>query len=342
MTAAFAARRRTVSFACLGVPLVALASACRSGEADRPIVLNGRIEAPLVSLAPRVSGRVAEVGVRAGDRVKAGDVLMRLDIGEVAIAVERDRRAVEAAEARYRDLLAGSRRVEIDAAQAEVRDRRAALDLAERELARQQQLRETRVGTARDLDRARSDVERARAALAMSEDRLALVREGARQWQTAQARAEADRARSVLEQSETVAREAEIRAPADGVILHRLVEPGQLLASGQPGLTMAFLERLYVRTFVPESRLGEVRQGMPVEVAVDAYPGRRFTGRITEISPHAEFTPKPVETRAERVNLVYAAQADLDEGWDAPLVPGQPADVIVPRHGSQAREGNAP
>jgi HlyD family secretion protein len=60
---------------------------------------------------------------------------------------------------------------------------------------------------------------------------------------------------------------------------------------------------------------------------VDAHPGRRFAARVTEISPVAEFTPKAVETRNERVNLVYAAKVDLDDGWDAPLVPGQPAEV---------------
>jgi HlyD family secretion protein len=64
-------------------------------------------------------------------------------------------------------------------------------------------------------------------------------------------------------------------------------------------------------------------------VRVDAYPDRDFAARVTEISPDAEFTPKAVETRAERVNLVYAAKVDLEAGWNAPLVPGQPAEVVV-------------
>jgi len=126
-----------------------------------------------------------------------------------------------------------------------------------------------------------------------------------------------------------VAREFEIRAPADGVILHRMSEPGLLLAAGQPALTMAFADRLYVRTFVPETKLGRVRSGAAARVTVDAFPGKSFPARVTEISPDAEFTPKAVETREERVNLVYAAKVDLDAGWNAPLVPGQPAEVTV-------------
>jgi HlyD family secretion protein len=70
--------------------------------------------------------------------------------------------------------------------------------------------------------------------------------------------------------------------------------------------------------------------GAAATVTVDAFPGRKFAARITEISPEAEFTPKAVETSVERVNLVYAAKADLDRGWSEPLVPGQPAEVTVP------------
>jgi HlyD family secretion protein len=138
-----------------------------------------------------------------------------------------------------------------------------------------------------------------------------------------------DRATVVLKQSESVARENEIRAPADGVVLHRMAEPGLLLAPGQPALTLAFGGRLYVRAFIPETKLGKVRQGSPAKVHVDAFPGRDFPARVTEISPDAEFTPKPVETREERVNLVYATKVDLDDGWTEPLVPGQPAEVVV-------------
>jgi HlyD family secretion protein len=320
---------RTHSVTLILLLILAVGTGCRKAADPTSFVLNGRIEAPTVDLAAKVPGRVSEIRVREGDRVKAGDLLVGLDIGEMAVNVERDRRGVESATARFRDLSSGSREAEVAAARAEVLDREAALDLARRELARQQLLISRKVGTARDLDRATTDVSRAEAVLKVSRDRLALVQEGFRRWQTEQARVDVDRARTVLEATETIAREAEIRAPADGVVLHRLVEPGQLLGTGQPALTMAFADRLYVRTFVPEPRLGLVRQGLDVRVRVDAYPDRDFAARVTEISPDAEFTPKAVETRAERVNLVYAAKVDLEAGWNAPLVPGQPAEVVV-------------
>ena len=309
--------------------LAVMATACGQKEDSNEIQLNGRLEAQLVDLAPKVAGRVVTVHVKEGERVKAGDLLVQLDLGDTAIAVERDRHNVQAARAKLQDLAVGSREAEIAAAAAEVTDRRAAVDLADRELQRQEYLLSKEVGAPRDYDRAKTELDRANAAVKISEERLALTREGFRRWQTAQARSEVDRAQAQLAQSEVVAREGEIRAPADGVVMHRMAEPGQLLAAGQTGITMALSNRLYVRTFVPETRLGRVKTGQAAVVRVDAHPGQAFAATVSEISPDAEFTPKPVETRNERVNLVYAAKVDLTLGWNAPLVPGQPADVHV-------------
>jgi HlyD family secretion protein len=318
-----------IAIAASGLAVVASGAAgCRAKD-DGSIHLNGRLEAPVVDLAPKVAGRVVEVKVREGDRVKAGDLIARLDLGETALGPERDARGLLSAEARLNDMKVGNRAAEIRAAEEEVADRRAAVELAKPELERQQILLSKKVGTLRDLELARSNLDRASANLKMSEERLRLSREGFRQWQTEQARADVSRAQTVLKQSESVAREAEIRAPADGVILHRMAEPGLLLGPGQPAVTLAFSDRLYVRTFIPESQLGRVRPGSPAEVTVDTFPGKVFPAKVTEISPDAEFTPKPVDTPRERVNLVYAAKVDLDAGWNAPLVPGQPADVRI-------------
>ena len=306
-----------------------LLAGCRKGDDGTTVHLNGRIEAPTVDLAPKVAGRVLEVKAREGDRVKAGDVLVTLDLGETSLSVERDRDALGSAEARLEDLKAGSRSQEVASAEADVADKRAAVEFARKEVARQESLMAKKVGIPRDLDRARTDLQRAQAMQKASEERLALAREGSRRFQTDQARADVRRAQTVVKQSETVAREAEIRAPADGVVLHRMAEPGLLLGAGQPALTMAFVDRLYVRAFIPETKLGRVKQGMPAQVSVDAFPGKLFPAHVTEISPDAEFTPKAVETREERVNLVYAAKIDLDAGWAEPLVPGQPAEVTI-------------
>jgi HlyD family secretion protein len=311
------------------VAIAAAAAACGPKSDPNIVHLNGRLEAPLVDLAPKVSGRVISVAVKEGDRVKAGDLLVTLDLGDTALAVERDRHGVESARARLQDLSVGSRRAEVASAEAQLADRQAAVELAEREMQRQQLLLSKAVGAERDFDRAKTDLERAQAAARISEEQLALTREGFRRWQTAQARSEVDKAQTLLRQSEVVANERELRAPADGMVTHKMVEPGQLLAAGQTGMTLALTGRLYVRTFVPETKIGAVRPGLKGTVTVDAFPGESFDAVLTEIAPDPEYTPKTVETKAERINLVYGAKADLVAGWAARLVPGQPADIQV-------------
>ena len=281
-------------------------SGCREAADPNQIRLNGRIEAAMVDLSPKVTGRVREVLVKEGDHVK-----------------------VAAAQARVRDLEAGTRRSELAAAEADVNDRTAALELAKKELQRQQFLLERKVGTGREVERATTEVQRLDAALKAAQSRLTTLREGARPWQVQQAQEDAARAQTVLEQSQTTVNEGELRAPADTVVVHRFVEPGQLVTPGQPTLTLAFLDRLYVRTFVPEMLRGRVRPGIEADVIVDAYKDKTFKAKVAEIARDAEFTPKQVETRAERVNLVYAAKVDLIGGWSEPLDLGQPAEVLI-------------
>lgn len=315
----------------LVAPAALLLLCCACAEPDDPGVvrLNGRVEAVSVDLAPKVTGRVVEVTAVEGQRVEAGQLLVRLDLGNVALDVEREQAGLAAAEARLADLERGSREPEIEAARAQVAERSAALDLARQSFTRQETLLAKKVGSQREYDEASAALRQAEAALGASRNNLRLIEEGSRRDQKQQARDEVARARTVLAQARVQAAEAEIRAPAAGVVLHRIAEPGMLLAPGQSALTLAFTDRLYVRVFVPETKLGRVRQGDAASIRVDAFPGKDFAGHVTEIAPDAEFTPKAVETRAERVNLVYAAKVDLDQGWDAPLVPGQPAEVRV-------------
>jgi HlyD family secretion protein len=120
-----------------------------------------------------------------------------------------------------------------------------------------------------------------------------------------------------------------VRSPIDGRVLTRTVERGERVEAGTPLFTLIDLDRLYVKIYVPEPSIGKVALGQEARVSVDAYPGRAFPARVSRVSQEAEFTPKNVETREERVKLVFAVEVALGENPGGVLKPGMPADAVI-------------
>lgn len=291
---------------------------------SRPL-LNGRVEAYLTDLGPRAGGRLVELNVREGQRVKAGDLLARVAAEELEAAVLRDEAGFDSADARRLELDRGARAEQIAQGEARVRDAEAAVKLAEENLRRTTKLSGERVLSQADLDRATAERDRAAAALNLQGKVLAELKAGARIEQRQAGSAEARKARAVLQQSRAQAGFTEIRAPFDGIVTHRLREPGSVIGAGQPVLTLARLDQLWVRIYLPQPIQGQARIGSAVTVLT---PDKRMLdATLDEVGSEAEFTPKMVESREERVNLVYPARVTLKNGWDLGLVPGVAVDV---------------
>jgi HlyD family secretion protein len=291
---------------------------------SRPL-LNGRVEAYLTDLGPRAGGRLVELNVREGQRVKAGDLLARVAAEELEAAVLRDEAGFDSADARRLELDRGARAEQVAQGEARVRDAEAAVKLAEENLRRATKLSGERVLSQADLDRATAERDRAAAALNLQGKVLAELKAGARIEQRQAGSAEARKARAVLQQSRAQAGFTEIRAPFDGIVTHRLREPGSVIGAGQPVLTLARLDQLWVRIYLPQPIQGQARIGSPVTVLT---PDKRMLdATLDEVGSEAEFTPKMVESREERVNLVYPARVTLKNGWDLGLVPGVAVDV---------------
>ena len=119
-----------------------------------------------------------------------------------------------------------------------------------------------------------------------------------------------------------------LRAPFDGVITVRQAELGEIMVPGTPVLTLADLDHIWLRGYINEPDIGKIRLGQDARVTTDTYPGKIYQGRVSFISSDAEFTPKSVETHAERVTLVYRVKIDIDNPTHE-LVPGMPADAVL-------------
>jgi HlyD family secretion protein len=135
-------------------------------------------------------------------------------------------------------------------------------------------------------------------------------------------------ARATLDMAQIVLGYTVLRAPFNGVILVRQAELGESVVPGTPVVTLADLDHVWLRAYINEPDISKVRLGQGVTVTTDSYPGKIYRGRISFISSQAEFTPKTVETHAERVTLVYRIRIDLENPTHE-LVPGLPADAQI-------------
>ena len=307
--------------------VLALTPGCGRGGA---VTLNGRVEAYLSDLAPRVAGTITQIPVWEGQRVKAGDLLVRLSAEELGAAVDRDAAGYDSAEQNRKKYLNGSRLEDIAQGEARVKDARSALALAEDTLTRSRNLFRDKIVAQADLDQAVSVRDRAVAALVLQSRALDELKAGFRIEERQGAVADARKAKAVMEQSKVQAGFLEIRAPFDGVVVHRLREVGSVVGAAQAVITLARMDQLWIRVYIPQPLQWRLSQGMPLKVI--AQDKRVFDGTLDEVASDSEYTPKMVETVEERVNLVYPAQVRLNHGWDQGLLPGTAVDVqLVPR-----------
>ena len=288
------------------------------------IVLQGNIDIRQVNLAFRVGGRIAEMKVDEGDRVEPGKLIAALDTSYFTDEVRLARARVAAQTAVVARLVNGTRPEEVAQARATVAEREASVVLAEATLGRQADLAGKGISPHQKHDEATATLDRAQAALKSAQETLKLAEIGPRREDVDAAKAQLEAENAALTQAERRLADAELAAPAGGVVLTRVREPGAIVAAGETVYAVTITSPVWVRTYVGEPELGRVRPGLPVEVRTDG--GKSYRGQIGFISPVAEFTPKSVETRELRTSLVYRVRVVVD-GDTAGLLQGMPVTV---------------
>jgi HlyD family secretion protein len=123
-------------------------------------------------------------------------------------------------------------------------------------------------------------------------------------------------------------RDAVILSPLNGTVLRKIIDEGETVGAGATIFLLGDLENPWVRVYVKEDRLGQVKLGQKAEVTVDSYPKKQYEGVVTSISSEAEFTPKNVQTREERIKLVFGVKGSV-KNQNSELKPGMPADVKI-------------
>jgi HlyD family secretion protein len=298
--------------------------------ASGPIRLSGNIEATDAQVSFKVAGRVVERPVDEGQPVKAGQLVARLDDTEFRQEEARLEAQAEVARAQLKELVAGFRAEEVAEAEAGVEAAKAEADRTAADLVRQRALLEREVISMREFDASQSAADASAARLRQARERLELLRKGTRSERLEAARASLRQAEAALELARTRSAESRVVSPLDGVVLSKAVEVGEFVSPGTPVVTVTDLSRVWLRAYVEESDLGRVKLGQEVRVRADTFPGKTYVGRVSYLSSEAEFTPKTVQTKKERVRLVYRVKIDLENPAQE-LKPGMPADAEIER-----------
>ena len=307
--------------------LLTVLTGCEIPGGQRPLY-SGTIEAVEVDVVSDVSGRILSRPVDEGVNVGAGDVVATIDPEPYLNAARETEAALSEAGARLDLLTAGYRKEEITAVAREEDEARAQVELARTQLRRIEILVDGRIATAEDLDRARRDVDVAKARLAAATARLDLLTGGFRKEEVAQARAEVARLEALLAQRRLDLDRTTVRAPIAGTVTEKILEAGEYARAGSPIVSIADLKHLYTWVYLSEVDLPRVTIGDAVDVRIDGAPDRSFPGTVAYISPQAEFTPRNVQTREDRVQLVFGVKVSVPNP-DGTLKVGIPADVVL-------------
>ena len=303
--------------------LAALAAAgCRRAATDGPIVASGHVEATEVLVSSKVPGRLERLSVDEGALVQAGQELARVETTDTRLALDTARAERALADAELRLRLAGSRVEDVREAAAQVARAEADLAGARKDLERMDGLLASGSGTTKARDDARTRHDLAAASLDAARERLSRLRAGSRREEIEAARSRVQGADARIAQLEQQLKDAVIASPVAGVVSEKLAETGELLARGTGILVVSDLPNAWLNAYVAETDLGRLRLGQAAEVLTD--DGQARQGRLSFVASRAEFTPKNVQTRDERVKLVYRIKVALDNA-DGLFKPGMPS-----------------
>jgi HlyD family secretion protein len=340
-------------FLILAIAAVLAATAAYAGwfRKDSALQGSGTVEARNIRVGSKVAGRIDKVLVREGDSVQPGQVLITFDDKELQAALEQSRASAEKAQRGYRpeeiaearaaaaqaradfDLKKnGYRKEDIAVAQADLDRTKADEVRTHLDFGRYEALAKKDLVSKQQRDTAEANWKVASAQLESVQHKLEELEQGYRPEEIASAEARYQQAQATLEKlqrgnrredvqlakaayayDEARFRERQVVAPSAAIVEVLDVRPGDLIAPNTPVATLLERDQIYVRIYIPETEIGRVQVGQKTEVRVDSFKNQVFNGIVEQINQQAEFLPRNVQTREERVHQVFGIKIRIDD-----------------------------
>ncbi len=322
--------------AIIGVVVFAILSTCYMiwehflNNEGMVVEASGTVEATTVELTAKVPGTIEIFNVKAGDSVQAEDLVAQIRRSDLEAQKERDALNVIIAQNKLDDLLSGARSQEIKEALANVNIKTAEYQKTSLDLKRADALFAEGSIAQAELEVYQNKDTVAFNQLEAAQARLSLLQAGSRAEQIKAAENQVKMAEAVLKATQAVLADLRIISPLAGSIQVRNYEVGEYVQAGASLATVANLDTVWINVYIPTDDLPYVKIGEKAKITISGMD-KVFEGTITEIASHGEFTPKTIQTKKERSNIVYKVKIEVhnEEGI---LKPGMPADITIQKN----------
>jgi len=297
--------------------IVLLTYGCET-ENNTPFTGSGTIEATEIMVSAQTRGEIKHLTFQEGDSVIKGSILAEIDVEQLVL--QRNVTAAGLSELAWNEKIVQK---EIEASSETVKQASITLSNIQKNRDRIAHLFNENVATQEQLDKIETERELALSKLHAAEKQLEGKKIRAGSLVAVREKIEANlRLLNRQIEDETVS------SPVDGVVIEKYVEQGEVVNFGTPMCTIAVMTPVWLTIYAGEEQLGKISLGGKALISIDSYPDRRFEGEVTWISPRAEFTPKNVQTKESRIDLVYAVKITIDNRERIFKI-GMPADAYL-------------
>jgi HlyD family secretion protein len=301
---------------------------CGNGNDKNTIEASGNIEATNVIVSSQVTGKILSLLKDEGESVNAGDTVLIIDHETLALQLKQAFASKEAAEAQLNLLKAGAREEDIKQGEEAVTQAKVSFESAQKDVGRMKALFNSKSITKKQYEDAVSRLDITQAQLTSAQENLKKLKNLARPEDIKQAQANVDKQVAAIDLLKKQIRDSYVQSPINGIIVKKFFEPGETVTMLSSLFKVSDLSVVSLIIYISEEELGKVKLSQTADVSSDTYPDKKYEGKITYISPEAEFTPKNIQTKDERTKLVFAVKIEV-KNPKFELKPGMPADAVV-------------
>ena len=308
--------------------LTLLLTSCGNNDHLKSIEASGTIESTNIIISSRTSGNIQSINFLEGEKVNAGDTIIIIEHEQLDIQQLQAIAAKNAAEAQLNLMLKGARVEDINQAEENLIQAKINYETTEKDKARMQNLYDSRSITQKQYEDAVARYDLMSAQYKSAQENYNKVKKIFRQEEIDQARANLDKAIAGVELLKKSIRDSYVISPINGFLVKTFVEKGESVTSMSSLFKVSELDVVELVIYVSTIELGYVKLGQKAEVTIDTYKDKVYEGKVTYISPEAEFTPKNIQTKDERTKLVFAVKITIPNK-DYDFKAGMPADAII-------------